>query len=340
MTETTGAGRHVLLLGGAGYVGSVLAPRLLERGYRVRCLDLLIYGQHTAVLPFLSHPAYEFRYGDIACPASVDAALEGVSDVVILAGLVGDPITKKYPGPSEAINEKAVSRLLASLDGRSLERVVFVSTCSNYGVMPEHELANEEYALKPVSAYARAKVDRERELLAMAGEVDFSGSVLRFATAFGLSPRMRFDLTVSHFTEAMYSGEELVVFDADSWRPYCHVQDLATAVLQILEAPHELVDFEVFNVGSDENNCTKRMIVEKGLEHFPDACVHYREQGEDPRNYRVDFGKIRDRLGFEPRYSVDDGVRELVGVLRERVFDGIDRNRSFYGNYEIDYDGT
>jgi len=329
--------RTVLVVGGAGYIGSVLTPRLLEANYRVRTLDRLLYDNGETVLPWMGHPNYEFTWGDFADQAILSAALEGATDVVFLAGLVGDPITKTYPSESEAINDRGYLDGLPLLKDRGLNRVIFVSTCSNYGLIEGNELADEEFELNPLSLYAKAKVRIERELLSRKGDVDYIGTVLRFATAFGLSPRMRFDLTISEFVREVWSGRELLVYDPDTWRPYCHVRDFATVIKNVLEAPAEDVSFEVFNAGGDANNYTKRMIVHEIEKRIPDAAIRYQEHGADPRNYRVDFGKIRERLNFEPAHTVVDGIEELVTALDAKLFVNAQARRNFHGNYEISY---
>ena len=256
---------------------------------------------------------------------------------MILAGLVGDPVTKQYPDQSRRINLDGTLGLLRMLDGRGLNAVVFVSTCSNYGLIANDRVADEKFELQPLSLYAEAKVAVEAELLGMRGHADYSATVLRFATAFGLSPRMRFDLTINEFTRELCLGRELDVYDADTWRPYCHVSDFAEIIRRVMEAPRDVVDFEVFNAGGDANNFTKRMIVEAIIRRVPDARVQYVDKGSDPRNYRVDFSKIRERLYFEPSRDVADGINELANALDQRMFADIDRPRGFFGNHEIDY---
>ncbi|MBF0103990.1 MAG: NAD(P)-dependent oxidoreductase [Deltaproteobacteria bacterium] len=329
--------RTILLVGGAGYIGTVLTAHLLRCGYRVRCLDLLLYQNQVCVLPFLSNDHYEFIYGDLADASIHDAVLSGVTDVVLLAGLVGDPITKKYPEASEVINDTGLLQLIKNLQGRGLNKVIFVSTCSNYGLIKTNELADENFALSPLSLYAKAKVRVEKEILSQKGRVDYHGTVLRFATAFGLSPRMRFDLTVNEFAREIFLKHDLLVYDADTWRPYCHVQDFCTLIERVLVFPTGLVSFEVFNCGGAVNNFTKQMIVDKVREFLPDARVSYKEHGTDPRNYKVDFKKVRERLFFEPRYTVADGISEIIKAMQQNLFVDIEKNREFFGNYSIEY---
>ncbi|QQN66062.1 NAD(P)-dependent oxidoreductase [Bradyrhizobium diazoefficiens] len=327
--------RTVLLVGGAGYVGSVITGHLLRKGWHVRCLDQLIYKNESCAWPYLSYPQYEFMHGDIRDPRVAAHALSGVDDVVILAGLVGDPITSKYPDESHAINQRGVASFIDALQHHPVDRLVFVSTCSNYGLVEEDKPVDENYPLAPLSLYAKHKVEMERKILGLEGKVGFHPTVLRFATAFGLSSRMRFDLTVNEFVRELYLGNELLVFDPKTWRPYCHVRDFARAIEEVLSAPASKVAFEVFNVGCEENNCTKLMVVEEVLRHLPRSKVTYQERGADPRNYRVNFDKIRRVLNFTPEISVRQGISEILAALNQGLFDHVEEQRHFFGNYEI-----
>jgi nucleoside-diphosphate-sugar epimerase len=269
-----------------------------------------------------------------------ESALDGVTDVIILAGLVGDPITKKYPREHDLINEHGVRNFLDSLGGRGLNKVIFVSTCSNYGEIPLDALADETFALKPLSLYAKAKVSHEQRLLGLKNSIDYAPTILRFATAFGLSGRMRFDLTVSEFTRDLFAGKRLEVYDADTWRPYCHVRDFARAMRRVLEMPVDAVAFEIFNAGGQQNNFTKKMIVEAIQKQIRGAEVDYVSGGGDRRNYRVNFSKMRERLHFEPLFGVEDGVRELIAALKSGFFADFESRPNFYRNGEISYAGV
>jgi nucleoside-diphosphate-sugar epimerase len=293
-------------------VGPVLTEHLLEAGYRVRAMDLFLYATQAVLAPFAAHPRFELVHADHCDATRLAKALDGVTDAVILSGLVGDPITCKYPDAHRVINHDGMLGLVDLLHGRGLDRVVFVSTCSNYGLVDGHALADEDTALKPLSPYSEAKVAVERRLLALAGKVDYRPTILRFATAFGVAPRMRFDLTVNQFTRQMYLGRELLVYDSHTWRPYCHLGDFCHVIGHVLEAPQRDVAFQVFNAGGEEGNFTKQMIVDAILEFLPHAPVRYENKGRDTRNYRVDFAKIRAVLGFEPRHTVRQGIAEVI----------------------------
>jgi nucleoside-diphosphate-sugar epimerase len=327
--------RRVLLIGGAGYIGVPLAQQLLESGCSVRTLDRLVYKNGSSLLGQASEPAAEFAFGDMSDPAALDKALDRVSDVVLLAGLVGDPITKSFPDQSRAINEQALQHCIDRLNGRGLDKVIFISTCSNYGKIAEDAVADENFPLNPLSLYAKAKVMAETYLLSLRERVDYHPTILRFATAFGLAPRMRFDLTVNEFARELFRGRELTVYDADTWRPYCHVRDFARLILRVLKAPREAVSFEVFNAGGDANNLTKRQIVKLVLEHVPNGRVIFRANSTDPRNYRVNFRKVREALEFEPEFDVAYGIGEIIAALRSHLLDDVDARPNFYGNYEL-----
>lgn len=328
------SGRDVLLVGGAGYIGGVLVPEMVKVGARVRILDRLIYDNGFCVQPFLDHKDVTFQFGDMADVGTFERAAKGATDVVLLASLVGDPICKKYPDLAVRTNETAPLALLESLDSLGAERFVFLSTCSNYGLLPEHVLATEESELNPQSLYARTKIRVEQELLRRAASAAFAGTILRLATAYGLSPRMRFDLTISQFAWEIATGAGLVVYDADTWRPYCHVRDISRAIIAVLSADREVVANEVFNIGDTAEQFTKRMIVEEITKYVVDAKVDYRTGDTDPRNYRVSFEKIVDKLQFHCEESVRAHMPRLIEAIANGVFpDSVKSMR--YGNYEV-----
>lgn len=330
--------KNVLLVGGAGYIGTVLSAYFLKKGYKVTVLDNFIYNNQFAVAPFIGDDDYRLVVGDINDLDVLENASEGVTDVVVLAGLVGDPITKKYPQESELINEKGVQLCMDFFDGKGLDKFIFISTCSNYGLIKENELADENFPLSPLSLYAKAKVANEQYLMQKKDKADYTGVVLRFSTAFlALSPRMRFDLSISEFVREIFFGKELLVYDEHTWRPYCHVRDFARLLDIVLNAPKEKVNFEVFNAGGDVNNSTKKMLVDEILQNIPDGKIEFGKNGSDPRNYKVDFSKVKNRLGFEPEFTVQDGIKELVDALKIGLYADSMEDKNKYGNYVINY---
>jgi nucleoside-diphosphate-sugar epimerase len=309
-----------LVTGGAGYVGSLVVDELLARGTRVRVLDALLHGGVPSLLGAWGRPGFEFVRGDVRDPHIRRAALTGVDSVVHLAAIVGDPACARRPELAQEVNLDATRALLADCEELGVRRVVFASTCSNYGKMPGDVLATEEFELRPVSLYAQTKVAAELDVLAK-GRNGLETCCLRFATVYGSSPRMRFDLTVNEFTRDLVLGEELVVFGEQFWRPYVHVRDAARAVGAVLDAPRDAVDGEVFNVGSTDENYRKLDIVELLQQRLPDARVRYVHKDEDPRDYRVAFEKIDLALGYRPRYTVGEGIDEIMALLRSGIVD-------------------
>ena len=312
---------NVLVTGGAGYVGSTLVPMLLNRGHRVRVLDSLMHGGGT-LLGSWAHPCFEFVRGDVRDAATVRAALADVDAVVHLAAIVGDPACARSPDEARAINLDASLALIDAAKKAGVSRFVFASTCSNYGKMKDPDgYVDEGSELAPVSLYAETKVAVERALLDGVSNDGFIGTPLRFATVFGVSPRMRFDLTVNEFTMEMLTKGKLVVFGEQFWRPYVHVADAGRAMAMVLEAPAETVRGQVFNVGSTDQNYQKQQIVELIQPHAPEAKVEYVHKTEDPRDYRVSFARINDQLGFETTRGVPDGIREVASLVRSGVIE-------------------
>ena len=329
--------KNVLLIGGAGYVGTVITSHFLKLGYKVRVLDNFVYKNQESIQAYLGDENYEFITGDLGDIQILEKAAQGIHNVVILGGLVGDPITKKYPKASNEINDIGVQACIDFFDDKRLNRLIFISTCSNYGLIKEDELADENFELNPLSLYAKAKVGAELHLMSKKDKVQYTGTVLRFATAFGLSPRMRFDLSISEFVRDLYFGEELLVFDEHTWRPYCHVRDFARLIDLVINADSEKVYFEVFNAGGEVNNFTKKMIVDTIAAYIPGAQIKFGANGSDPRNYKVSFKKAKDTLGFEPKFTVKDGIEELIHALKIGVYGDSLGNKNRYGNYEIEY---
>jgi len=328
--------KSVLLIGGAGYIGPIIVDELLADGYQVTVFDRLIYNNKFALNSYIGNNKFRFIEGDMGDTNAISKALVGINKVVLLAGLVGDPITKKYPEFSSVINDVSVKRCIRVLAKSKTEHVIFVSTCSNYGLIPDGALADESYPTAPLSLYAKAKVENEQFLLSALGGKEFTPTILRFATAFGVAPRMRFDLTINEFVKEIALSRRLLVFDPDTWRPYCHVRDFAYIIKLVLGAPKELVKNETFNAGSDMNNFTKRQIVELIEKHVPTASIQYKEHGSDPRNYKVNFSKIRNVLGFKPRYTVEKGILEILSYIQAGNYKSDNKNKNYYGNYILD----
>jgi nucleoside-diphosphate-sugar epimerase len=309
----------ILVTGGAGYVGSIVVNELLGRGHRVRALDVLLHGNGSSLMLWSGNPGFEFVRGDVRDPAARARALEGVAGVVHLAAIVGDPACSRQPELAREVNLDATRALLAEAARAKVQRFLFASTCSNYGRIDNGALADEELELNPVSLYAETKVAAETDVLAHANGM--APTCLRFATVYGTSPRMRFDLTVNEFARDLAIKDELVVYGEQFWRPYIHVRDAARAIVSVLEAPASVVGGEVFNVGDTRENYRKLDIVDLLRERFPAGRVEFVHRDEDPRDYRVSFEKFARTIGFEAERSVPTGIDEVIALLRSGLVD-------------------
>ncbi|HWB39743.1 MAG TPA: NAD(P)-dependent oxidoreductase [Gemmatimonadales bacterium] len=311
----------ILVTGGAGYIGSVLVRQLLSAGHRVRVVDNLMVGG-DALLELVADPSLDFVRGDLRDGATVARAVAGCRAVAHLAAIVGDPACRAQPDLARETNLEASRRLYQAAEQAGCTRFVFASTCSNYGRSADPGVfMDEQSPLAPVSLYAETKVAVERHLLEQPRSNRCKPVCLRFATVYGFSPRMRFDLTVNEFAKDAALGRSIQIFGEQFWRPYCHVSDLARSVVAVLQAREELVAFEVFNVGDTGENYTKRMIAEELIRRLPDTRVDYVHRAEDPRDYRVNFGKIAGRLEFGITRRVPDGIEEVVRVVQSGVLD-------------------
>jgi nucleoside-diphosphate-sugar epimerase len=312
--------KKVLVTGGAGYIGSVLVRQLLEKGHHVRAFDSLKFGGE-ALYEVLMHPHFEFMMGDLRNAEDVKKAVAGMDAVCHLAAIVGDPACSKFADEAREVNGAASEDLYRQSLAAGVKQFVFASTCSNYGKMAEGgSFVTEESELRPVSLYAELKVAFEQFLMANATP-EMTTTVLRFSTVYGFSPRVRFDLTVNEFTRDVALGKELVIFGEQFWRPYCHVDDLAGAVVLVLESPADKVAGQVFNAGSTDENYNKRMLAEEIAKVAPEMQVSYVQRTEDPRDYRVNFDKITNELGFKITKTVPDGIREIYSLIKTGLID-------------------
>jgi len=309
----------VLVTGGAGYVGSTLVPMLLAQGHHVRVLDSLLHGGES-LLGVWTNAEFEFVRGDVRDAEAVRNAVHGADAVVHLAAIVGDPACAREPDMARAVNLDASLGLLAAARADGVKRFVFASTCSNYGKMADADgYVDEASPLAPVSLYAETKVAVERCILDSHQNGSMALTALRFATVFGVSPRMRFDLTVNEFTAEMIVRRHLVVFGEQFWRPYVHVHDAARAIALVLDTPAQRVAGRVYNVGSTQLNYRKQDLVALIRLHAPDARIEYVHRNEDPRDYRVSFARIESELGYATSKTVEDGIREVAALIRGGV---------------------
>jgi nucleoside-diphosphate-sugar epimerase len=305
-------GDRVLLVGGAGFVGSVLARRLLKSGRRVTVLDALVYGDE-GVRELYHHPGFAVIRADLRDTAAVSEACHDVNSLVHLGGLVGDPACALDEELTLGINLTATRTIAEAAREAGVRRFVFASSCAVYGA--SDGLLDERSRTDPVSIYARTKVDSEAALRSLEAD-GLCPVILRFATFYGLSPRPRFDLAVNLLAAKAFIDHEITIFGGEQRRPFVHVEDGATAVIAALDAPDDVVRRAIFNVGSDDQNYTFRQIADMIRQKVPGVRVNFEPGADREANYRVSFGKIRDRLAFRPTRTVDEGIVEIVTAIR------------------------
>lgn len=305
------SGRNVLVIGGAGYIGSALLPKLLNAGFRVRVLDLFLYGNEP-IRQVEGHPALELVPGDFRQVQKVVEAMRGMDAVIHLGAIVGDPACDLDENVTLTVNLSATQMIAQVAKASGIRRFIFASTCSVYQACDV--LLDERSEVQPTSLYGQTKLAAERGLQKMADE-GFAPTILRFATLYGLSGRTRFDLVVNLLVARAKMDGRITVNDGRQWRPFVHVDDAANAVFTVLKAPLEYVGNETFNVGSDEQNKTIQQIGEVIREQVIAAELIVNKHAADQRNYRVSFAKIRNRLGFRPNWTLEQGVGQVLETV-------------------------
>jgi nucleoside-diphosphate-sugar epimerase len=316
--------RHVLITGGAGYIGSLLTSELLRANYRVTVLDTLLFGGES-LIPFLHHPNFHFVKADVTEPRAVKDALKDgwqkPNAIIHLAAIVGFPACQAV-GRQVAwrYNVEATKTVFAQAVDLGVEQFVFASTYSNYGLSPDGKPVTEESPLNPQSLYAETKIAAEEFLLSQR-DSSCAPLLFRFATLYGISPRTRFDLIVNQFVLEAFSKRELIIYQRGYSRSFVHIRDVVRGVIMGLEVERAKVCGEVFNLGTDDGNYSKDDIVRLILKRMPETIVEYKNLtfGGDMRDITVSFAKIKRVLGFETTLDVDDGIRELLFALKSGI---------------------
>jgi len=307
----------VLVIGGAGYIGSVLVRKLIEAGFKVKVLDLLIFG-HDGISELISQKKIDFIEGDIRNEQILDKSTDNVDHVINLAAIVGEPLCKLIPKIAKEINELSNQKLVDISQRKNISRFIFASTCSNYG--SSTELADENSPVNSLSLYSETKVNSEKYILKNQNP-NFNPCILRFATAYGISPRMRFDLLLHEFIRDAVVDKKITLFGSDYWRPLVHLNDISQACILALQKPLELISGEIFNVGSNDQNYTKINIAHTVQNFFKDTKIEIINSKKDPRNYRVSFDKIKNKLGFSNTMTLTDGIQEIANAIHEGGLD-------------------
>ncbi|MDJ0947453.1 MAG: SDR family oxidoreductase [Alphaproteobacteria bacterium] len=303
---------RVLLTGHEGYIGTVLAPMLRGAGHDVSGLDSGLFAACTYAGPVADFPSVR---KDIREIVAEDVA--GFDAVIHLAALSNDPLGDLNPALTAEINHRAAVRLAELAKAAGVRRFIFSSSCSNYGAAGD-DMLDETSPFNPVTPYGISKVKSEQDIGALADD-DFTPVFLRSATAYGVSPRLRFDLVINNLVAwAFTTGRVLLKSDGTPWRPVVHVGDIAQAFLAVLEAPRESVHNEAFNVGRNEENFRIRELAEIVVETVPKSRIDYApDAGPDVRCYRVDCSKLARQVpAFAPRWTAARGVAELYQAYR------------------------
>ena len=325
---------HVLVTGGAGYIGSTLVPLLLDMSHRVTVVDRFFFGEESRGR---ARQAYPEKLA--LCRADVRTlepdVFRGVDAVVDLAGISNDPSCELAPELTREINLEGSARVARLAESAGVERLVFASSCSVYGHGQSAELT-EDSPKHPVSLYAHCKAEAEERLLALCRERDFCATALRFATIFGVSGRMRFDLAVNVMSKNAYVSRKITVDGGGrQWRPFVHVRDVGDCICRVLHAPRELVRGQVFNVGSNPNNVRIVNLAYRVRDHVPGTEVVMAPTDPDLRDYHVSFDRIARVLDFVPSRSVDHGIEEVLGALRDGSIDPDDRRGYTLRQYQF-----
>lgn len=307
----------ILVTGGAGYIGSVLTNKLVEHGYNVRVIDSLIFGK-AGISKLVSNKAIELIEDDIRNDNVLEKAVKNVDCVIHLAAIVGEPLCNKVPKAARQINEEATKKLANYSKEAGVSRFIYASTCSNYG--SASETVDESTPVSSLSLYSETKVRSELFILKLKNP-DFEPCVLRFATAFGISPRMRFDLLLQEFIRDAFIDNKIIVFGPNYWRPLVHVDDISNSCLLAIEKSLELISGEIYNVGDNEQNYKKIDLAKLVQEHIPSTEIVIQESKKDPRNYKVSFDKIKNRLNFKIKKTVSDGIVEIVAEIKKGKID-------------------
>jgi nucleoside-diphosphate-sugar epimerase len=305
----------ILVTGAAGYIGATLTAHLLSAGMDVVALDKLVYGGE-AILSFFSHPRFRLVQGDVRDGALLRKVMRGVDGTVHLAAVVGEAACSIDEEAAWSINYGGTQQVLSAARECGTKYFIFVSTCSNYGVSMPNVVADEESPLKPLSQYAKSKVEAERAVLQDASRTCVC--VLRFGTICGLSSRMRFDLLISEMARAAALGESVRIFAPEAWRPFLHVRDAARVIGHCLGRSPEELRGKVYNVVGE--NLQKTGLIALVLKHYPKVTIEITDKQPDLRDYRVSGERIKNEIGFRAGHTVEEAFLETSAAVSSGVF--------------------
>jgi nucleoside-diphosphate-sugar epimerase len=305
--------RRVVVTGGLGYIGYVLVEELLRKGDEVVVLDKLVFGQKVPA-KLLRRPSFSFVKGDIRHIEDLMEALREADVVVHLASIVGDPSCELDYDETISTNVESTKLLLEIAKFRNVQRIIFASTASVYGTT--RVIATEKRSTKPLSLYARTKLDSEKIIL-KSKKSDMETVVLRLATVYGWSERMRYDLVLNFMVARAFHEGKIEVYGGQQYRPLIHVRDAARAFMLVLDSSKKKVDGEIFNVGNEEDTVRIVDLAKSVKKRFTEAQLKVHRKEKDQRDYRLDFEKIRKSLGYYTKYDILYGVDEIRRMLKK-----------------------
>jgi len=317
---------NILITGGSGYAGNVICRYLAALGYRIFIIDNFLFKQD----PINIKNVYNFKI-DINDHKKIESFfnLIHIDCVIHLAAIVGDPASKKFPKLTKKTNYYSSINLFKISKLKKIRKFIFFSTCSNYGLSNSHNLLNEKNKLNPLSLYAKTKVKFEKFLIKDKSKI--KKIILRLSTLYGISQRMRFDLTINQFTRHLFLKKKLKVYDENTWRPYLHLNDLSKCIEFFLRFKSKR-NIEIFNVGSNNQNYTKKDIcrfINKAIPYSKNLIRYHGKSNFDQRNYKVDFTKIL-RKKIKIDYNVKKGIDEIIFELKKNK--NLKKNIKIYSN--------
>lgn len=318
---------YTLITGGLGYVGSVVSKELSKRN-KLILVDTLTQGSAGKRI---INKNIKFEKVNILNKIKLEKIFKKfqIENVIHLAAIVGDPASKKFPKLTIKTNVDGSNNVLKLAKKYNVKKFIFFSTCSNYGLSKNNKKLNEKSKLNPISLYAKTKIKFEKKLISDKSKI--SKIIFRISTLYGMSPRMRFDLTINEFTRLIFLGKNLDVYDADTWRPYLHLKDLSLIVKKFLNL-NKLKKVNVYNIGFSEENYTKKMICKKIIENFKNKkklIKFSKKASKDRRNYKIDFSKLN-KLKFKKTITLSRGIKEISSALIHNK--KLRQNNKFFSN--------
>ena len=309
--------KSILVTGGAGYIGSVLTHKLIESGYNVRIIDSLIYGK-DGISDLISNNSVELIEKDIRDEKTLNDVVKEIDCVIHLAAIVGDPLCKKIPVAAKQINEDATKKLVTVSKKQGVKRFIFASTCSNYG--SSSTTVDENSPIQSLSLYSTTKVNSENFILSTKNS-SFEPSILRFATAHGLSPRMRFDLLLQEFLRDAILDKKIKIYGPNFWRPLAHVDDISNACITAIKSSKDVISGEIYNVGHTAENYTKKILAAIIQEFVPSTEIEIIESKRDLRTYKVSFDKIKNNLKFISKKTIRNSISDILSEIEKGSLD-------------------